>query len=452
MYTTPSDFQFYPTPRALVSKLVSPYYSSYTSVLEPSAGRGDIVDYLSKERMQISVCELSADLRAILTSKGYNVIGTDFLALTAPYQFGLILMNPPFAKGAEHVLKAWDMLLPGGDLAAILPESVTRRTIGLYPRLNQLIDLFGEVESVGSAFAQGERRTDEPCIIVRLKKPEAKTFNPFEHFTPSEDAAYTAPDERDLPAPRDLVRAIVSQYTAAQRALKVASDAESVFRSLVPASVIKHEEQRLYAERVDRVKVAFWDLVFERTKIGEMTTSNYQKKFMEERAKLSRMEFSEETIYEVLHRYMQNKDKILEECVMAVFDVATRYSRDNAVQHERWATNKGWKINSKIIIPNAVSVYGWHVDYDDVYFLNDLDKVLSMFGGTNGVCTAKAADEFMKGIGHGTVYDTKFETPNFSIRVFKKRTMHLWFKDSKALDLINQYAAERHLFTLGSGK
>jgi hypothetical protein len=135
-----TDFQFYPTPSNVVSQLVSPYHGLRARALEPSAGRGDIVARLtSVYGLEVSCCEISADMRAILLSKGYKVIGTDFLTMEAPYPFGLIVMNPPFAKAAEHVLKAWDLLLPGGKLAAVLPESAIGKETGHYTGLNKLI-------------------------------------------------------------------------------------------------------------------------------------------------------------------------------------------------------------------------------------------------------------------------------------------------------------------------
>jgi hypothetical protein len=448
------EFQFYPTPPHLISQLIRPYYSNYARVLEPSAGRGDIADALVKSRgKEVYCCEISVDLRAILVSKGHKLIGTDFLTLAAPYLFPLIVMNPPFRQCAEHVLKAWEMLTPEGNLAAIVPTTAIGKRIGKYAELNQLIDLFGEVEEVGKAFSGAERSTDVECVIIRLQKPAEKKFTPFEHFEPNMDPEYQSPEDRSLPAPRDVIRAIVSQYQASMRALKLAHESETYFRSLTPKDVWQYEKLSEYAERIDKTKKAFWDLIFTRTKIGEVTTSGFRKEFMAERERLSQMEFSEETIYEVLNHFMQNRDVILGECIMDVFKQVTRYSMDNVTQHERWHTNKLHKITPKIIVPNCLSWYSvWSLDWSHQDLFNDLDKALTMFGGTNGICTTKAIEATLNDIRNGKNYQQKFESPNFYFRVFKKRTIHLWFRDLDGLEMINRFAAERELFVLPSGK
>jgi L-ribulose-5-phosphate 3-epimerase UlaE len=175
---------------------------------------------------------------------------------------------------------------------------------------------------------------------------------------------------------------------------------------------------------------------------------------MAARERLSQMEFSEQTIYEVLHHFMQNKDQILGECIMDVFKQVTNFSRDNVIKHEQWATNKSWKIGTKIIVPYSLDVYfDWRLSSRREDFLNDLDKAITMFGGTNGICTITAIKAVLERIlSKEMPYTGKFETPNFHFRVYKKGTLHLWFRDLKALELMNRYAAERDMFTLGSGK
>lgn len=468
-----TDFQFYPTPPRLVDALISPYYGhTWGPALEPSAGRGDIADALKRLLMvrayvrdgetgpQVNVCEVSADLRAILASKGHRLIGTDFLSMVAPYSFDLIVMNPPFARGAEHVLKAWDMLSDGGRLASVLSESALERTTGHYARLAQVIQDYGTVEHIGQPFKGAERQTGVECVIVRLEKPESETFQPFAGWSPKEDAAYTDAAERNLPAPRELIQAIVAQYSGAMLNLKAFHTAQTgLYRSVPDSEQTLGKPERTYNEQIDRVKVAFWNLIFERTRIGEVTTSAYRQEFMKTRAGLSQMEFSEATIYEVLHRFMQDKDVILGACVMGVFKTVTSYSMDNIERDKQWHTNKLHKITEKIIVPD---IHGdmtkdkyasWSLAWHRQDFLNDLDKVLTMFGGHNGVCTAKAIEDAFKEIRLGKVdYSAKFETPNFYVRVFKKGTAHLWFRDTEALSMINQYAAARSLFVLPSGK
>ena len=260
-----AEFQFYPTPRELIWQLVGPCSLDYTSrVLEPSAGRGDIVDVLygRLSQAEISCCEISADMRAILLSKGYKVIGTDFMLLKAPYKFTHVFMNPPFLHGVAHVVKAWDMLAPGGELASILPlTAIKGDRAAQSAALHQLIDLFGAVEEIrGKGFTQAERATDAKCCIVRLKKPAAEEFDPFKNFAPKMDTAATEHAERDLPITRDTVKALVLTYERAMEALNAWYEKEVIFNACAPKDLFPwHKNALSHTQRVDKTKAYFWD-------------------------------------------------------------------------------------------------------------------------------------------------------------------------------------------------
>ena len=99
------------------------------SVLDPSAGKADLLefamDYIYGEegyrthsnrkrgKEGFYAIELEPELRAIIGSKGYTVIGSDFLSDPINMHFDYILMNPPFDKGDEHLLRAWNLMYNG---------------------------------------------------------------------------------------------------------------------------------------------------------------------------------------------------------------------------------------------------------------------------------------------------------------------------------------------------
>lgn len=78
---------FYPTPYNLIEKMLSTVnFYMIKSILEPSAGKGDIVDAIRKKtapqsrwdqepRLDIDCIEINSDLRHILTGK-VNITGT----------------------------------------------------------------------------------------------------------------------------------------------------------------------------------------------------------------------------------------------------------------------------------------------------------------------------------------------------------------------------------------
>ncbi|NUB25746.1 hypothetical protein [Azospirillum brasilense] len=95
------------------------------SVLEPSAGAGDIADAMAETvgRDGVTVLEINGTLCGLLQAKGYTVAGRDFFDHVGLYD--RIGMNPPFEGLADtdHVRRAFGMLKPGGRLVAIMAES-----------------------------------------------------------------------------------------------------------------------------------------------------------------------------------------------------------------------------------------------------------------------------------------------------------------------------------------
>lgn len=109
---------FYPTPKKLLEKITSTVqWWKLDGILEPEAGKGDIVDYIKEEqsdRAVIDCIELNPELQATLKGKGYSVVHDDFLTFIPKYHYDLIIMNPPFDNGAAHLLKALSIQKHGG--------------------------------------------------------------------------------------------------------------------------------------------------------------------------------------------------------------------------------------------------------------------------------------------------------------------------------------------------
>jgi hypothetical protein len=177
---------FFPTPAEVADQMVEAAgIEPDMAVLEPSAGMGHLADRIRAAGAEPDVIELSGDRRELLTEKGFNVIGTDFMAIEprSTYTYGdvfrhkdgrvgilgsnggmgstrfklipmsgdkrvaewvdiddltgiekrgsssgydRIIMNPPFGdrRDAAHVQHAYSMLKPGGRLVAIMGEGV----------------------------------------------------------------------------------------------------------------------------------------------------------------------------------------------------------------------------------------------------------------------------------------------------------------------------------------
>lgn len=123
--------QYYPTPERIAAEAVSlAEIGSCDSVLEPSAGQGNIARLLPRDRI---TCVEVSDLHCkVLESQGYEAINADFIewANTAS-KFDKIIMNPPYSEGRaiQHLAAAANLVRTGGRLVAILPASMRNKPV-----------------------------------------------------------------------------------------------------------------------------------------------------------------------------------------------------------------------------------------------------------------------------------------------------------------------------------
>jgi 16S rRNA G1207 methylase RsmC len=126
---------FFATPTEVASRLVEfALVKPGHTVLEPSAGVGSLIDAVLQKhsQAQVSYCELNIYLLDVLRLKYADTANIHFITrdfeevdlkeLTT--RFDRIIMNPPFERGRdiEHLLHAFNLLAPGGLLAAIVSE------------------------------------------------------------------------------------------------------------------------------------------------------------------------------------------------------------------------------------------------------------------------------------------------------------------------------------------
>ena len=119
--------QYFPTPEVVARAAVAlAQIGSGDAVLEPSAGQGGIADYfpIKENSLCVEISKLHCD---ILRAKGFETVHADFMewAARAP-KFERVVMNPPFSDGRAkaHLVFASELVIPGGRLVAILPESM----------------------------------------------------------------------------------------------------------------------------------------------------------------------------------------------------------------------------------------------------------------------------------------------------------------------------------------
>src|ERR1017187_1621818 len=137
---------FYPTPKKLIRRMLEGVdFHEVRDVLEPSAGKGDICDYISSKfeyrgangRNVMDVIEIDEDLQATLKGKGYNLIHDDFLTFETNKVYDLIIANFPFSEGDHHILHAIELMeRTGGNLVCLVNAETIKNP---YTNLRQML-------------------------------------------------------------------------------------------------------------------------------------------------------------------------------------------------------------------------------------------------------------------------------------------------------------------------
>jgi predicted RNA methylase len=174
-------FDFFETPPEVCATILERAWINPAHViLEPSAGRGAIVDAVhdTAPRAWIKLIEINPENCAALKAKGWEAELMDFLKYPSDPEiyrkrgFDRVVMNPPFSKqqDIDHVTHAFSMLKPGGRLVSVMGASVTFRTNQKTKDFERLVAANrGEVEPLpeGSFKASG---TDVNTVLVTLLK------------------------------------------------------------------------------------------------------------------------------------------------------------------------------------------------------------------------------------------------------------------------------------------
>lgn len=141
--TRDKELSYWATPPALARELVDglPLGPGHR-VLEPSAGDGALVRAVRERYPDARVTAVEPDWgRWMVLCHQFGEYPTDvivwptstfedYVVAAAGVQFDAVVMNPPFTlpgrryAWAEHLMMAWDLLAPGGQLRAIVPASL----------------------------------------------------------------------------------------------------------------------------------------------------------------------------------------------------------------------------------------------------------------------------------------------------------------------------------------
>jgi hypothetical protein len=450
--------------------MIQPYISQYHNwtILEPSAGSGNILDVISVNagerrgwgfhtvpRKQVYAIEQEPELVYILQEKGYKVIGNDFLNFNNKYHFDLILMNPPFSSGDEHLLKAWEILETGHICCLLNAETILNQCTRTRELLGKIIEDNGTVEILGDVFRSAERRTGVNVAMIRLeKKSQSARFDfRFNNAKPV-DITEEIKTGNEL-ALNDKLGAYLRSYELTCSAFIDYIKAREQVKFYAGTFLIKNDLQNLittaekesgktnqYNAFVDEIKRVAWFEILSKLDIEKYITNGVHKNFNSFKENQGNMELSRENIRQFILFLAQNRGTIMDTAIVDVFDIFTKFHKENRCHVEGWKTNDYWKVNRKVILP-------WYVEmsYSDHYNINhrkwdefaDIDKVMSYISGKPYESVLLLKDAITKvRIGDSGLHESEF----FQFRCYKKGTLHITFKDEWLWAQFNQRACK----------
>jgi hypothetical protein len=393
----------------------------------------------------------------ILQEKGWTVIESDFLDYGPGHPIDFFIMNPPFSEGAKHLLHAWNVL-ESGDIACVLnAETLRNRHTKDRENLFALVEMYGSYEFIGQPFKNAERATNVECVVVWLHKegePPDFTMDDYERD------GFASPDEFNANplAHANIIQALVAQYDGAvraQRELQYWISAREFYMKGINGSrydgnLKDKPDIGEFNDTLFDLKRLFWGHIFEATGIGMRTTSGFQRDFETFRTQQELMAFSVKNVVSVLEMFLSNSEDYMKRCLLETFDAMTKYHAKNVVHHEGWKTNKSYRVNKKVILPDAISFdqrWGtWSTAWRKADIYLDIDKVMCWLTGRKIEKIVTAWDAIDRRVtylnrNHGANYADEFESTFFYIRFYKKGTTHITFQDTMLHEEFNRRVA-----------
>lgn len=452
---------FFPTPSLLVGDMIAGLKISGSSVLDPSAGKGDILGHIQKKfdrhRIKLYAIEINPELRAVLVDKGFSVVGIDFLAYPGMQYFDYIVMNPPFDQGASHLLKAWEVA-HGATIRCLLNAETLRNPYTEERRkLARIIADYGWLKELGSVFTNADRKTSVEVVLVHLQDTRPKEdfrldYDPEVMSTTDFDLDDIVNDELALGGIfenyeagfRGAVEAFKTLLVARQRVVHyltpIASDYPSP-TTLIAGSLTSGKADTdasvSYQSFLEKVTRAAWDHLFKKTKLGAITTEGVRREIEKYQAGQGTMAFTAGNMEELFHTLVLNREQVMLQCILEVFDDLTKHYKENREYVEGWKTNSAYKVGKKFILPYMGSDHSSGLDYRASRNIADIEKALCFLSGKRYGDVWSITQVYERKSYFGEWRRSEF----FDTKLFMKRTMHFRWLDAELRDEFNAVVA-----------
>lgn len=484
MFNNNNDF--YPTPKELQRKMLSKLnFKEIQSCLEPSAGKGDLVEGIIKQfeftrnyhktsKYDIDTIEIDENLQHILKGKGYRLVHDDFLSFNTFKRYDAVIANFPYSQGDKHLLKAIELQSNGGQIVALInaetlknPYTNTRKEL-----IRKLEDYNAEVEFLENAFIDAERKTNVETALVYIDIPKI-TYNSIllDELKKEEPDKEKSTFENNSLINSDFIKGIVEQYNYEIKAgIKLINE----YNALKPFMLgsfkdksnpvlklsLEYEDKEgssLENAYIKQIRMKYWSALFNNDQFMGLFTSNLKQKYMQHVNELKDYDFSLYNIYTLRIQISKEMVQGVEDTILNLFEEFSHKhyydeSSKNVHLYNGWKTNKAYKINKKVIIPLDAFNSWWNNRYEPTSYkvidkLKDIEKVFNYLDG--GVTQEIDITDSLKMAEH--YQETKkIELKYFYVTFYKKGTCHIEFKNMELLDKFNLFAAKSKMWIPGN--
>ena len=532
MTITQGKDQFYPTPPSVAGKMLAGLDTRcIKTVLEPSAGKGNLIDALARANhdvqyhsgLEVDFCEIDPYLRQIckynfskekkreldhqfrpMQERSYSSLSEDekkeylrlekeldllrdttvfcvhddFLTYRTFKHYDLILMNPPFAEGDRHLLRAIEMQeRQGGAIVCLLnAETIRNPYTALRIQLAaKLKELHADIQIVKDAFSDdAERKADVDVAIIRIhiQPPPPDESEIWERMKKAAEEDEIPDAELHALITGDYIEQAITLYKA-----EVSATLELVrqYKAFVPYMARKLNPEDDFDKRpllnlvveddnylngfdlqkyMRKVRLKYWHALFSNKQFIGRLTSELQKKYYDQIERMEAYEFSAFNIKQSALEMSSEMTQGVEKAIMDLFEKLTyehTYNPDfsnNRHYYNGWTTNQAHKIGKKCIIPTygMFSSYSWHNEAFEVStaygVISDIEKAFDYLDGGR----TDEIDLLMRlKVACNQGRTRNIECKYFKVDLFKKGTTHIKFypEAMPLVDRLNIYASQK---------
>lgn len=389
---------FYPTPTAVIFQMLEGVTINDKIVLEPSAGKGDIIDYLNDNgAREVLFCEINEDLQKISQHKGKFLID-DFLSLESSQisHIDLIVMNPPFSADEKHISHAFSIAPAGCKIIALCNAQTILNAYSFSRKeLKGNIDLYGHFQNLGDCFSDAERSTGVEIGLVVLQKPGENYSTEFEGFFLEDEEEPQGDGIMSYNIVRDLVNRYVESIKIFDRQLDEAERMNSLttgyFSVDIGMSITDKQKPVKRADFKKEMQKSGWKFIFSKMNMDKYSTKGMKddiNKFVETQTHIP---FTMKNIYKMLEIVVGTTEQRMDKAILEVFDKVTEHYHENRFNVEGWKTNSHYLLNQRFIMPYMCDSVCYSTKYENPHPNNrgnfekmeDLVKAICYITGDN---------------------------------------------------------------------